>query len=363
MITTTVSNNLKTSCRYNLSFPLHKEETAIERLSSIQSFMEHNQFDTERLIEGDAVERLEHKVATLFNKPAAMWCATGTLAQGIAARIHSKQAEGKPLFLHTTSHLLHHENDGYQHAHGLHAKAIGGWRQPITADMLSNEAACAFIELGQRHSGGLLPSWEQLTQLKEKAATLNLPLHMDGARVWSCRPFYNNRSFADIADGFDSVYVSLYKDIGAIGGALLIGNHDFIAEAKVWRHRLGGLLIEPWPMICDALRLLDKRLEQMPRFVERTGEMASLLDLIDRVQVDPCPPQTNLFHVLLPCDSATAESARDLVAKETGVWLGNRFWSYEGEHQCALEITVGEKALVIPNDEFLKAMSMLVAMI
>lgn len=335
----------------------------MDRLTAIRSFMADQQLHTEYLIQGTAVDQFEAKIARLFGKPAAMWCSTGTLAQGIAARIHSSNRPDQPLLLHRTSHLLLHEHEGYQHAHGLDAKVIGAWRKPVTADMLAADAACAFVELPQRHSGGLLPTWEQLTELKQTAAQLEVPLHMDGARIWSCRPYYDNRSLAEIADGFDSIYVSLYKDIGAIGGALLIGEQGFIEQARIWRARLGGLLVEPWPMICDALRLLDRRLQQMPKFIARANELAALLKPMNTIKVDPQPPHTNLFHVLLSCSAEQAEAARDHAAKETGVWLASRFWDYESNEQCAMEITVGGNACDIPNEYFVDAVSLMLASI
>ncbi len=358
-----MDTDLKASCEYDLSFPFHQPQTATEKLASIHAFMEQQQLITEYLISGPMVEHLEEKVAALFGKPAAMWCPTGTMAQAIAARIYAGQSGTNRLLLHPTSHLLLHEHDGYQQAHALNASLVGQWRQPITAELLDGNAACAFVELPQRHSGNLLPSWNELTALKQKANQVNLPLHMDGARVWSSQTYYKNRTFAEIANGFNSIYVSLYKDIGAIGGAVLIGEQAFMAEARLWRARLGGLLIEPWPMIADALRLLDIRLEQMPGFVARAQQLAGLLVQINGIQVDPQPPHTNLFHVLLPCSSEAAEKARDAAAQATGVWLAKRFWAYEGEHQCAMEITVGEKAAAIPDDEFFNAIKIMVASI
>lgn len=354
-----MSTDIKPACQYDLSFPFHHQETALDRLTAIQTFMTDRQFDREYLLQGPAIEHFESKIAELFGKQAAMWCSTGTLAQGIAARIYADKRPNQPLLLHCTSHLQLHEEDGYRHAHGLDARTIGKWREPVTAELLDEDTACAFIELPQRHSGGLLPTWEQLTALKQKASELQLPLHMDGARIWSCRPYYENSSYAEIVSGFDSIYVSLYKDIGAIGGALLIGDNDFIKQARIWRTRLGGLLVEPWPMVCDALRLLDKRLAQMPRFVARAGELAALIAPMDKIRIDPQPPQINLFHGLLPCSAAQAEAARDHAAIKTGVWLAKRFWNYEGNEQCAMEITIGEKACDIPDGKFADAVAAL----
>ena len=55
---------------------------------------------------------------------------------------------------------------------------------------------------------------------------------MDGARLWQCALLYQ-RTLAEIADLFDTVYVSFYKDLGAPAGAALTGTKVVIDEARV----------------------------------------------------------------------------------------------------------------------------------
>lgn len=356
---------IKAACSVDLSFPYHQPVSADARLTLIRDFMRDQNLGGEFFGEGRAAQRLEGELATMFGKEAALWCPTGTMAQGIAARIYATQSGSNRILLHPSSHLLLHEEEGYRHAHHLAAKEIGQWRDVITADMLEGDAACAVVELPQRHSGGLLPDWQTLEALGQRAKALGLPLHMDGARVWSCRPFYEHRDFSAIAAGFNSIYVSFYKDIGAMGGAALIGDAAFIAQAKQWRTRLGGMMVEPWPMICDALRLLAPRCSQMAAFVAKAHELAATVGAATAdaagIRVYPSPPQTNMFHILLPYAAEQAERARDQAARETGVWLGNRFWAYEGKDRCALEIHVGEKAAAMPVADFAAAVKALVA--
>ena len=268
---------------HDLTFPTHHQGTSYtERLSGILRYMDSAGLKEEQYCQGKAIAQLESRLASMFGKEAAMWCPTGTLAQGIAIRIHGKNTGRSKVQMHPSSHLLVHENRGFEHAHGFTEIVSGGWRETLKAEHISPSAACMIIEMGQRHSGGLLPEWEKLQALKSKAKQLNVPLHMDGARVWSTRQHYNNRTFAEIADGFSSVYVSFYKDIGAIGGAALIGDSNFIEEAKIWRERLGGLVSEHWLQVCDTLRLLDKKLEQVENNVRLAKNVCRARERINR---------------------------------------------------------------------------------
>ena len=356
---------LKARCDVDLSFPLHGDNSPAAHLRAVADFMEAEGLGPEAYLTGPSVQRLEEKCAALLGKPAAMWCPTGTLAQGIAARLHAEASGRSRILLHPTSHLELHESQGYAHAHGLEAGLIGEWSRPLeAADIEAGHAqagaACAFIELGQRHNGGALPSWTELEAIKARAASLDLALHMDGARLWSARAHYDDRSYAEICAGFSSVYLSFYKDIGASGGAVLAGEADFIEAARIWNGRLGGRLVSAWPMVPDALRLLDKRLAQMPDFIDRAKAIGAALSGAPGVEITPDPPHTNMLHVRLPgLDVEAALAARDAAAERTGVWLGNRFWSFPEDPVPALEIAVGERALAAPLDRLTAALTAL----
>jgi threonine aldolase len=353
--------SLKASCSINLGFPYHQHKTAAESLSDLFSFL-NEQKENGKEIDAEfgnehGARLLEDKMANLLGVEAALWFPTGVLAQGIAARVHGQQTNNGRLLLHPSSHLLLHEEQGYDYAHGCSAKLIGEWREPLTSDDIGDDLGCAFVELPQRHSGGKLPSWNELQGIKRRCKTQSMPLHLDGARLWSCRPFYDNRSYADIVDGFDSVYVSFYKDIGAMGGAVLAGSNAFIDEARKWRTRLGGFSVGSWPIIYDALQLIDKRIRQMPAFIEKAKVLAGGISHISGLRIDPDVPHTNLFHILLDVSADKAESARDKIAIDQGIWLSDRFWNYESPNSCAMEIVVGEKALAISDQTFAKAMA------
>jgi hypothetical protein len=56
--------------------------------------------------------------------------------------------------------------------------------------------------------GGVEPDW---------ARSKGAAVHMDGARLWGCEPFYE-RSLEEISELFDTVYVSFYKQLGGLPG-------------------------------------------------------------------------------------------------------------------------------------------------
>ena len=51
--------------------------------------------------------------------------------------------------------------------------------------------------------------------------------------------------------------MSLYKDLGALGGCVRAGPEDVIAEARIWRIRHGGRLSTYEPMALSPSIFLE----------------------------------------------------------------------------------------------------------
>ncbi|MCF8880752.1 beta-eliminating lyase-related protein [Hyphobacterium sp. SN044] len=347
------TDELRAGCDVTLGFPHDGDSKPAGRLRAIADYIEQRGWGDDTYLGGPLAEELERHVASLTGQPAALWFPTGTMAQGVAALIHAAETERDTLLLHPSSHLELHERHGYREAHHLKAELTGEWRRVVcAADVRRAEAgpAAVFIELPARHSGGALPEWDELLALRDAAHARGARLHVDGARLWTCTEAYPGKSLADIGGVADSVYVSFYKDIGALGGAALCGSEEFIEQAKIWRERLGGLLIRGWPMMADALRLLPERLGRMPAYVARANLLSAKIAEASGFEIEPAPPRTAMFHVRMPMTGAMAQAARDHAARESGVWIANRFWGYEADDIRSAEITVGERVMAAdPN--------------
>ncbi len=351
--------SLKAGCDLDLGFPFHTDGGPADRLERVAAYMREQGLGAEAYLTGESVARLEARMAALFGKPAAVWFPTGTMAQGVAARIHCAAAGDPRLGLHPTSHIALHEESGHIHLHGLETVSCGDWSRTMTADDLPEAAGCTIIELPQRHNGGALPDWETLQAIKTTARARGITLHMDGARIWSLPSAWPGHDLPEICEGFASVYASFYKDLGASGGAILAGDEDFVAEARLWLARMGGRLVSAWPMVPDALRVLDQRLDLMPAFVARAREIAAGVGEVPGLTITPNPPQVNMMHVRLDCDVPTAEAARDAAAEATGVWLGNRFWNFAWDPVPALEIAIGERMLAADPERIIAAIRLM----
>lgn len=231
--------------------------------------------------------------------------------------------------------------------HGLRFHAIGDRHELLrTADLaaVAEPLAAMVWELPQRDLGGVLPEWADLTEQVALARSRGAAAHLDGARLWEAQPYYG-RPFAEIAGLFDSVYVSLYKGIQGTRGAVLAGGADLVAEAGVWRRRLGGAIPDAWPLALGALAGLDALVPRMAEFRDHAVALAAAINADGVARVFPDPPQTPLFHVHLPVPRAAAERAGEQLIEEQGVQLFLRVRSSPDPSRCSFEVTVGENAL------------------
>ena len=298
---------------------------------------------------GERIERLEREVAEILGKPAAVFMPSGTMAQQIALRIWSERRGTRTVAFHPTCHLEIHEERGYQWLHGLHARLVGDPNRLIGLEDLEavrEPVAALLLELPQREIGGLLPEWDELRGQSAWAREREIAMHLDGARLWEAAPYYD-RPHAEIAELFDSVYVSFYKGLGALAGSALAGDAALVGEARVWQRRHGGNLVTMHPFVVSVEQALDERLQRAPAYLAHARALAAELATLDGLEVVPDPPQTAVFHLLLRGARERLSDAALDVAEERGVFLFGDPSTTTSPSWQRHEVMVGEVTLAL----------------
>ncbi len=302
---------------------------------------------------GGAVTRLEERLAGLLGKDAAVLMPTGAMASQVALRLHADARSCRTVAFHPRAHVEVHERKGYAVVHGLTGRLLGDADRLVTLDDLAavrEPLAAVLLELPQRDLGGLLPSWDDLVAQTAWARDRGIGVHLDGARLWEAQPYYG-RPHAEIAALFDTVYVSLYKGLEGLAGAVLAGSPDFVEQAREWRARLGGQLHNAWPLALSAEVGLDALVPRMGAFWERAKELAGALRDVPGVEVVPDPPQTPLFHVLVHAPVGALERAHARLVEERGVELFRYARTTTSPRWSRFEVTVGENAMQFDVEE------------
>ncbi|MFT7625509.1 MAG: threonine aldolase [Myxococcota bacterium] len=324
----------------------HGNTTPADLLGRTAAWCAEHDVDFDRYGSGSLIEIFEATVSSLLGFAAGRFMPTGKLAQNVAIKVWCERASNAHFGMHPTSHLELHEGRAYQHLFGLRATLVGPNRSPLLASHLRAvpEALSALlVELPIREAGGQLPTWDELEELKGTARRRGIRLHLDGARLWETAAHYG-QSYEAICAGFDSVYVSFYKGIGALSGAMLLGSRDFIEEAAVWQRRCGGELYTLAPNIASAAMQFDERLARMPGYYAQAQALATAVNSVDGIATLPATPHTNMMHVFLPWDTELALDARDRLAAETGIWLFNAVRPTDRPGHCFYEWYVGDAA-------------------
>jgi threonine aldolase len=310
---------------------------------------------------GEFIQAFEKRIAGMLGFEDGCYMPTGTMGQLAVLRIYADASRNPRVGLHPSSHHVLHEDEAHAVLHGLREFLIAPWNRPLLASDVRDAKeplGTVSVELPVRWLGGQLQTWEQLEELKRTCREKGVKLHMDGARLWECQPYYG-RSYADICRGFDSVYVSFYKMVGALGGAMVVGGSDFIRTARVWRHRHGGNLYQMLPYVASAAMRLDDVLARIPGYVKRAKSLTEALAADTRLTVLPRPVQTNMFRVYVRGDPAALARARERVAREDKVWVVSGFSPTRVPGVVETELQVGEGLGSVTDAQAAKAFSKL----
>jgi threonine aldolase len=217
--------------------------------------------------------------------------------------------------------------------------------------------ACLLIELPQREIGGQLPTWEELVELSEFCKDKGIKLHLDGARLFEALPYYN-KSASDICSLFDSVYVSFYKGLGGIAGAMLAGNAEFTLQSQVWKRRHGGDLISLYPYIINAKDCVNKRMGSMKKYWQHALTAAERLNKIEGLKTIPEIPVCNMFHVYFDASKEKVESMLATIIEKHNIVLAANIRDIDGL-SCKSELSFGDSFGLIPQELLDEAFSQL----
>ena len=347
----------------NTFFSGERPLSAAEEFAAMAQWCAAHDIPHDTYGEGELIQSFEQKIADLLGFERGLFFISGTMTQPTALRLACEARNSRLAALHPSSHILLHERGNFQLLDHFKSLAVGDPHRPWTVDDLKawpDRIGAALYELPMREIGGQSPTWEQLVAIKDYCREQDIHLHMDGARLWEAAAWYG-RPYREIADGFQSVYVSFYKGIGGLGGAMLLGAAGFIDKARVWMQRQGGNVYRRSPYVVAAAMRFDARIAAMPAYFARTEWLYDVLRDYPQWRVNPARPQANMLHVHFPAGRERLTTIRDTLAREHRIWL------FGGARHAALPDTsvvewyVGEALLNMPDARVREILDLLAA--
>jgi threonine aldolase len=168
------------------------------------------------------------------------------------------------------------------------------------------------IENTHNRAGGRVWPAAQVRAVADRARTLGLATHLDGARVWN----------ASVACGmdvrvlcapFDTVSICFSKGLGAPVGSALCGPRRLVEEARRVRKRWGGGMRQAGIVAAGALYALANHRARLAEDHENARTFAAALSAAPGVHVDPSTVETNIVNIDLDVPAeAVAREARSL---------------------------------------------------
>ena len=346
--------------RCHTVFPGHRARSPAEMYAAMAAWCESNGVEHDMYGAGSLIQEFEAKIARLLGFDTAVFCISGTMAQVTALRLACQDRGRDLVALHPTSHIFVHERSNYQLLGHFKALQAGDRHRPWqVADLaaIPDRLGAVGIELPLREIGGQLSSWDELQAIKLHVHERGAHLHMDGARLWEAACGYG-KPLHDVASGFDSSYVSLYKGVGGLGGAMLAGSREFVERAAEWFRRQGGNVIHRSPYVVAAAMQFDERLAAMPDYLRRTHFLYEALDAHPAIKRNPAAPQANMLHLHLPVAPERALTIRRELAERHGIWMFNRIASGVLPGTNSFELYVGDNLLAMPDEQLRTALGL-----
>lgn len=236
------------------------------------------------------VNSLESFAADLLGKPAAMFVPSGTQSNLCGLMAHCQR--GDEYIVGDHAHTYSYEAGG---------AAVLGSIQPqpvrmLESGMIDLDHVRSVIKPDDHHfarsrllcventtDGKAIPL-DELLAGREVAREFGLSYHLDGARIWNAVVELGTTP-AELAAPFDSISVCLSKGLGAPAGSILIGDAEFIHQARKWRKMLGGAMRQAGLLAAGGRYALENNIDRLADDHANAQRLADSLAEIDGVDI------------------------------------------------------------------------------
>lgn len=237
-----------------------------------------------------SVNALESKAAKMFGKEAALYCPSGTMTNQIAIKVHTQPLD--EVLCDHYSHVYQYETGGYAFNSGVAMNLIEGKNGKITADQVAAAVKPVYdwlpisklvvLENTCNKGGGSFYTLEEIKPIQQVCQERGLKLHLDGARLFNAL-VETKESTQDVGAHFDSISICLSKGLGAPVGSLLLGDHEFIRQARRFRKVMGGGMRQAGFLAAAATYALDHQVERLKTDNDRAKKIGALLETLPYV--------------------------------------------------------------------------------
>ena len=285
--------------------------------------------------EDPTLNALEAKAAERLGKDAAVFVASGTMGNLVSVLAHAQR--GDEIILGHKAHIFRSEAGGASALGGvsfhtvpndergmLDPQDVRDAIRPNDPHMPRTAAVC--LENTQNACGGAPLTQDDMQTIAAVAREGGVALHVDGARIFNAAVALE-APVSELAKDADSVTFCLSKGLSCPIGSVIVGDADYIKEARRWRKMVGGGMRQVGVIAAAGLVALDSMVDRLAEDHANARKLAEGLAQIPGVAIDPESLPTNLVFFDVEREDRD-EIHRQLVQRGVKGGGGAKRWRY-----------------------------------
>ncbi|MBI4198823.1 MAG: low-specificity L-threonine aldolase [Chloroflexi bacterium] len=252
--------------------------------------------------EDPTVNRLEAMAAQRMGKEAAVFVASGTMANLVCGLTHCQR--GDEALIGSRSHILMYEVASLAAFGGVQLRTVPnderGMMDPdqVEAAMRPKDdhqprtAMVAVENTHNRCSGAVLDS-EDIGALAEVAHRHGAAFHIDGARIFNAAVALDAPP-AELARPADTITFCLSKGLSCPVGSVVCGGKETIARVRRNRKMVGGGMRQAGIIAAAGIVALEGMVGRLKEDHDNAKRLAQGLARLPGITLDPTRIQTNI---------------------------------------------------------------------
>ncbi len=268
--------------------------------------------------EDPTVKRLEAMAAERLGKEAGLFVASGTMGNLVSVVSHTQA--GQEVVLDLDSHIFNYEVAGSAVIGSVQmrpVKTARGFLAPEqvrealrTANIHVPPTGLVCIENTHNRHGGTCCTPEEIGAVAAVAHGANVPVHLDGARLFNAAVALRRDARAFTRD-VDSVTFCVSKGLGAPVGSVVCGSRAFITRARRVRKMVGGGMRQAGVIAAAGVVALETMVDRLADDHANARRLAEGIAKLPGLRVDLASVQTNIviFGVERPGGPGSAQTA------------------------------------------------------
>jgi threonine aldolase len=249
------------------------------------------------------VKRLESMAAERMGKDAAVYVASGTMANLVALLTHCQRSD--EAIAGDLAHIVQAELGGAAGLAGVNLRQVSNDEQGLMdLDEIKSKirqpggsgprTALICVENTHNYCNGAAVPASFTSEVAAIAHEAGAALHVDGARIFNAAIALETTP-KDLAREAETVTFCLSKGLSAPVGSVLCGSEDFIARARRNRRMVGGGMRQAGILTAAGIVALDEMVDRLADDHANARHLAEGLAQIPGVEIDPSLVQTNIL--------------------------------------------------------------------